>query len=133
MSLSDPVNENEEYINLVRLYMERMFGENIKSVCMADVEFRHPESDEVHTIDIIRFQTHFPIKLPMDFLPYLDLYIDPVDKFPRISLFGKNNFSTLLDEPIHPKELEHLFASLIWGAEFTKKGLQVAVKNPSIQ
>jgi len=133
MTLSNPENPFEEYVTEIRMHMERMFGAQIKSVCIADVDFRHPESDILFKIDLIRFQNHFPIKLPMESLPYLDLFIDPVDNFPRISLFGKNTFTSLLDEPVEPKQLEHLFASLIWGAEITKKGLEVKVSKPVIQ
>lgn len=133
MSLDNPENDFEQYVLELRLHMEKMFGQSIKSVCMADVKFRHPSVNKVYKIDIIRFQNHFQIPLPIESLPYLDLFIDPVEGMPRISIFGKNNFSTLLDEPVEPQQLEHLFASLIWGSEMTKKGLQVPVQIPVIQ
>ena len=133
MSLDNPENDFEQYVLELRLHMEKIFGQSIKSVCMADVKFRHPSGSKIYKIDLIRFQNHFQIPLPIESLPYLDLFIDPVEGMPRISIFGKNNFSTLLDEPVEPQQLEHLFASLIWGSEITKKGLQVPVQIPVIQ
>ena len=132
MSRDNPENDFESYVLNLRLHMEKIFGRSIKSVCMADVKFKHPNVNKTYKVDIIRFQNHFQIPLPIESLPYLDLFIDPVEGLPRISIFGKNTFSTLIDEPVEPQQLEHLFASLIWGSEITKKGLVVPMQEPVI-
>jgi hypothetical protein len=133
MTLNDPVSKDEKYILKLRLHMERLFGQQIKSVCISGVDFRHPKSDKLFKVDLIRFQNHFHYPLPMKELPYLDLFIDPVDKHPRISVHGEQNYSTLLEEEVPAQEIEHLFGSLIWGTEMTKKGLVIPLLKEKIQ
>lgn len=133
MSLVHPKTDKELYVQAIRLHMEKLFGGDLKSVYINNVDFKSPYSEETFKIDLIRFQHHFPIKLPMKSLPYLDVFIDPVSQNPRITLFGEQTFTADLDEPLPPEQLEHLFVSLIWGAEITKKGIKAPVQNIILQ
>ena len=133
MSLDNPQNEKEAYVKAIRLYVENFLGTELKSVNLSNQEYRTAESKKTFRIELIRFQQHFSVALPIDNLPYLDLFIDPVTTNPHIKMFGKNSFSSDLEEPVPPQQIEHLFVSLLWGAEFTKKGIKAAVKAPCIQ
>lgn len=132
MSLKKPENAKEEYIHTLRLHMEKLFGTELKSVYLSDVEFKSDLIEKTFKIEAIRFQQHFPVLYPVLNLPYLDVFIDPVTNRPRISIQGENPWSSDMEELIPPDKLEHLFCSIIWGAEVTKKGIKVLVRPPVI-
>lgn len=130
MSLKKPENVKEEYIHALRLHMERLFGTELKSVYLSDVDFKSDIIEKTFKIETIRFQQHFPVLYPILNLPCLDVFINPVTNKPRISIQGENPWSSDMEELIPPDKLEHLFCSIIWGAKVTKNGIEVHVRPP---
>ena len=131
MSLIVPENEKDAYLCAIRLHMEQHFGTELKSVHIPEIKLRFSETD-VYTVEIFRFMQHFPIPLPIH-VPHVDLFIDPITKNPKLVVFGEKQFVSDLEIPIPPERLEHFFASIIWGAEISKKGVLVKQKPLIVQ
>jgi len=133
MSLLEPVTESEKYLMEIRLYVEANLGMHLSSYCCYAVDYIAPGTKTAKKVDTIRFQHLFPVKLPTNKAPYIDLFLDPDSQGPRM-YFGNSVGTCLALELGTPvADLEPAFAQIVHGAEVTKKGVVVPSLEKIIQ
>jgi hypothetical protein len=128
MSLSDPKNEHEVFIQKIRLHMEMLFGQELISSFCKDMLVLGDQTDtekrKQYKVDSIRFQPYSLIPIPDEECFKIDLFIHPETNTPYISVFGHNSaFLPLVDIPI--EQMEATFASILKGAQITEKGVKL--------
>lgn len=123
MSLLDPVTEQEKYLQEIRLHVEANLGMYLTSVCCHGVDYVPPGAATKKKVDLIRFQHLFPVRLPGNKVPYIDLFLDPDSHGPRMFFGNSTGVCLAVDVGTPVEDLEPAFAQLVYGAEVSKKGV----------
>ncbi len=130
MNIKPKLVPPQEYIERLRVYIEKRYGSELRSALLRDVDFFPPNAEDAVKVDIFRFYQHFPYKESLE--PYLDLFINPVSNRVIIHICDGTSYTQELEPNITLKEVEVFFAALVLNAEKSKEGVLVPTKKVQV-
>lgn len=124
----------QKYVQDLRIHIECLFGADLKSIVLKEIEFSKNNSPQSHKIDVVRFQQIHPHKLPIKDTPFIDLFVDPFSGIPSMTTFREGVSETFqLTEESTKGDLESVFASIIWGSKRRENEVAAPIRNVYLQ
>lgn len=116
----------QEFVERLRIYIEKRYGHELRSALLRNVEFYCREQEEPVIVDVYRFFQHFPYKESVE--PYLDLFINPLSNKVVLNVCDGTTLTQELEPNVTLKDVEVFFAALVLNSEKTKEGIRIPVK-----